>query len=141
MTPNSAVRNVLVSAVAWATSRQKLRELTKRYEDLQDRKSTTKDDLVKLRKELDKAKEEIVKAAEKHEKVIGEFGRLQVSMAKTALRPRRRPIDLKGLVKGVGTVAAAFEKALEPAPTPGGWKPPLDAINVEVIDATPPKRT
>lgn len=140
MTPNSAVRAVLITAVAWAGSRQKLRELTQRYEDLQDRKSTTKDDLVKLRKEMDKAKEEIIRTAEKHEKAVNEFNNLKTAITK-APRRGRRPIDLKKFAKGVGAVAAAFEKALEPQPNPGTWQPPRDVINVEVIDATPPRKT
>jgi len=141
MNPQTVIRNVLVSASHWASCRQKLRDLTKKYEDLQDRKSTTKDDLVRLKKDMEKAKVELVSAAEKHEKAVIEFTQVKTALGESRINRRKKPINLKGLAKSVGVLAEAFEKALDPQPAQevAKWRPPAQVIDVEVIDATPKK--
>lgn len=137
MTPQLAVRNVVVCATAWAAARQKLRGLTAKVEDLSDRKSTKPDDYVRVKKELEKTKSEVIRSAEKLEKAVGEFARLKVP-----LKLRGKPIDVKKIAGAIGTVARAFEDAFAPPPPPPttkGWQPPANVIDVEVIDATPRK--
>jgi len=139
--PTTIARNVLVCAAQWAACRQKLRDLTARVKDLSDRKSATKEDYTRLKKDLDSAQRGLLKSAEKLESAASALSGLQ----RAPKRPKKT-VNIRKIAHGVGMLASALEHALAPPGTAplraNTWKPPLDAIDVdvEVIDATPPKK-